>query len=241
MDSESTESQIIDTDSFLKICIIVFLSGLVLLFVYNRMWYKDNNPNDARFRDSLSVSTIVDHHNENNNDRIHKCVIPNIYYPEIEELVKNKELIMDELIDIIKSGLWSTLEKSSEHDNSRNLFGLILEGETIEENVSRCLNTYKLIKDISGLINAGFSCLEPYTETPYHNDKDDSYYRVHVPLIVPDVPDEDIRLDVYDNNNKIKLNWKTDYFVFDDTCFHQAFNNTDRHRIVLLLDIERRV
>ena len=205
-------------------------------------------------------------------EKQHKCVISNSHYPEIQEVVDNKDMILDELSDIIINENWSTWGSSydkkklsevprfsdmSKTDKMKHLlsnrkrlgdeqswkvFGLILEKFVITENVTRCPKTYDLVKNIPGLINAGFSCLEPHSKTPYHNDKDDRFYRVHVPLIIPDVPDDEIRLDVYDDKKQlIKLNWKTNYFVFNDNCFHQAFNNTDRHRIVLLLDIERRI
>ena len=30
-----------------------------------------------------------------------------------------------------------------------------------------------------------------------------------------------------------------DYFIFDDTCFHRAYNNTKNNRFVLIIDIKR--
>ena len=200
-----------------------------------------------------------------------KCIISNDLYPEIQEIVNNKENILSELAELIIKQKWSvwgsgynkieqdivprfsdmSTKNKIDHlannmqklgnDHKWKIFGLILEKQPILENISKCPDTYQMIHNIKGLINAGFSCLEPHTSTPYHNDSDERFYRIHIPLIVPDVPDDEIRLDVYDENkNLIKLNWKTDYFVFNDNCYHQALNNTDYHRIVLLLDIERR-
>ena len=40
------------------------------------------------------------------------------------------------------------------------------------------------------------------------------------------------------NNDIIKWNIY-EYFIFDDTCFHQAWNNTDENRFVLIIDIKR--
>lgn len=239
-------------------CIIVLLLLVSIIFV---------NMNNKSSKD-----TTCDKSKVNGIETQHKCVISNTHYPEIQDVVDNKDLILDELSDIIINQNWSTwgssydqkelenvprfsdMEKGDKikhllsnkkrlgDEQSWKVFGLILETEPIKENVIRCPKTYELIKNIPGLINAGFSCLEPHSKTPYHNDKDDRFYRVHVPLIVPDVPDDEIRLDVYDDQKQIvQLNWKTNYFVFNDNCFHQAFNNTDRHRIVLLLDVARRV
>lgn len=198
----------------------------------------------------------------------HQCVIPNSKYPEIQEIVSNRQIIFRELVHILKTDRWSVWGKSYDKQDIKNvprfsdlsteekmkhldsekgpvsdgnawrLYGLILEQRPFEHNIKECPETYRLIRNIPGLINAGFSCLEPNSKTPYHNDCDKRFYRVHVPLIVPK---GDVRLDVFgDNRKKITLDWNRDFFVFDDTCYHQAFNNTDQHRIVLLLDIARR-
>jgi hypothetical protein len=238
------------------------IGGIVVLFLIFTMIFVGMRTNSSKYVESVLSSKSV----------YHKCIIPNFYYPEIQEVVDNKNTIIDELSNIIINENWSTwgasynqtqltdvprfsdmnkfdkikylLTNTTRLGNEERwkIFGLIIEKEPIVENVYKCPKTYDFVKSIPGLINAGFSCLEPHSKTPYHNDTDDRFYRVHIPLIIPDVSDDDIRLDVYDDKKQlIKLNWKTNYFVFNDNCFHQAFNNTDRHRIVLLLDIERRI
>lgn len=198
----------------------------------------------------------------------HQCIIPNTRYPEIDKIIKNKNIIMKELDKIFKERKWtiwgdcgndenvenipkfsdmSTYEKLKHMEakqkpitdsRSWKLFGLILEGKGFDENTKECPETYKLIKEIPGLINAGFSCLEPGSKTPYHRDADKRFYRIHIPLIVPK---GDVRLDVWDDDDVlISMDWNRDFFVFDDTCYHQAFNSTDQYRIVLLLDIKRK-
>jgi beta-hydroxylase len=203
------------------------------------------------------------------------CLIPNNYYPEINNIIKNKKIILNELDYLIENKEWSIwdsavnekeLEKTPRFsDLSTNdkiihfeknkekiklsdskkwkIYGLILEKKPIIENINNCINAFNLIKDISGLINAGFSCLESHSSTPYHCDKDERFYRIHIPLIIPNNPinSRKIWMDLYDKSNiKNQLFWNTDYFVFDDTCYHQAFNYTNQNRIILLLDIERR-
>jgi aspartyl/asparaginyl beta-hydroxylase (cupin superfamily) len=210
----------------------------------------------------------------NNSCKNHKCLISNNFYPEINNIIKNKNIILNELFYLIENKEWSIwgnstnnkvlneiprfselttdekiihFEKNKEKiiNNSNNskkwkIYGLILEKKPIIENINNCISTFNLIKDIPGLINAGFSCLESHSSTPYHSDKDNRFYRIHIPLIIPNDSSK-TWMDIYDNsNNKIQLFWNTDYFVFDDTCYHQAFNNTDFNRIILLLDIERK-
>ena len=208
--------------------------------------------------------------------KTNNCIIPNNYYPEINNIIKNKNIILNDLNYLIENKEWSIwgsalnkkildetprfsdlttndkiihFEKNKEKINNSNdskkwkIYGLILEKKPIIENINNCINTFNLIKNISGLINAGFSCLESHSLTPYHCDKDERFYRIHIPLIIPNdaINLSKIWMDLYDKSNiKNQLFWNTDYFVFDDTCYHQAFNNTDLNRFILILDIERR-
>ena len=87
------------------------------------------------------------------------------------------------------------------------------------------------IKEIPNIINAGFSCLEPNVETSLHKGHNNKIVRVHIPMIIPD-GDTAIKID-----NKIVKWHNNDYFIFDDTFYHQAWNRTNNNRIVLLIDV----
>ena len=175
------------------------------------------------------------------------CVVSNNMYPEINDIIMQKSVILDELTEIIKSGIWSHWSNRPERDNTNvekdkkwKIYNLILERQIINHNISMCPETYNIIKDISGLINASFSCLEPHCIIPYHGDSDTRFYRIHIPIIVPiSATFDDLGMIIKDKKNN-RLSWSTDYFVFNNTCEHKAFNNTDYHQIILLLDIERR-
>lgn len=146
---------------------------------------------------------------------------------EIKDIVEQKEQILEELVSVIKI------------DNNWRSFNLILDKTLINSNINVCRDTYNLVKNVQGLINAGFTCLEPHTKISYHNDNNHSY-KVYIPIIVPEVGDDKIGLIVYDNdrnNDLVNLN-KKDYYVFDNEYHYQAYNNTDYHQIVLILDIE---
>jgi aspartyl/asparaginyl beta-hydroxylase (cupin superfamily) len=180
--------------------------------------------------------------NDNSTTTEGKCIVSNDLYPEIKSIMDNRDIVIDELVEIIKDRAWSVQEQESGDGYVENKsFDLIVENEPNKKNINRCVATYNMIKNIPGLINAKFSCLEPHSETSYNNDPDTRFHRVHVPLIVPEVHDDAIRLDIYDkDDNLIKMNWKSDYFVLNVYCYNQAFNATDYHRIVLLLDIVKR-
>lgn len=187
-----------------------------------------------------------------------KCIVPNSYFPEITSIVSKNEMIMDELVNIIKSGIdnWPKLDNDSDpkgclsSDINYKHFALILNKEAISENILKCPNTYDLIKNVPGLINAVFLCLEPLTHISQNKsniDNIDSNYRVHIPLIPPEnsnIHNDEVMMDIYNNENqeKTRLNWlnlKTGFFVYNTLCYNQLFNNTDRHMITLALDIKR--
>ena len=200
----------------------------------------------------------------------HKCIIPNSMYPELNILTNNKEIILKELKPILKKdwSIWAESQNGNKipcptlssmnynevmkHINKRKeklnlktkiwkLYGIIHEGIPLKDNIKFCPKTFEMIKQIPGVINATFSCLEPGTKTRLHQDEDDRFYRVHIPLIIPE---GNVAFMVFDNkgNKKVK-DWKQnsgEHFIFNDTCLHMAYNFTDKLRVVLLLDLKVR-
>lgn len=191
------------------------------------------------------------------------CIIENELYPELFILFENKNIIIDELENIKNTNKWTKWDKYDEigrnitpiftkmnfeeilkriKDNenylntekhSWRIFGLILDGHIMESNIMFMPNTMKLLNNIPNIINAGISCLEPHVQTSMHKDFNDSFYRCHIPLYIPN---GDCAIKI--GNDIIK--WYMDkYFIFDDTCYHQAWNNTNENRFVFILDIKR--
>ena len=66
-----------------------------------------------------------------------------------------------------------------------SLYGLILFGESIARGQRACPQTAAVLDQIPGVINAGFSCLGPKSETGWHDDVDRGFDRLHLPLVVP--------------------------------------------------------
>ena len=71
-------------------------------------------------------------------------------------------------------------------NNSWRIFGLILNEQISESNVELMPNTMKLLFNIPNIINAGISCLEPHVKTLRHKDFNESFFRCHIPLYIPD-------------------------------------------------------
>jgi beta-hydroxylase len=96
----------------------------------------------------------------------------------------------------------------------------------------KCPFTANLIKECfpMGHGTAGFSRFKPNTIVSPHRGYQGKFLRAHLGL---EVPAGDCALKVEDSI----LNWEEGkMFVFDDRKTHQAWNKTDKERVVLLLD-----
>jgi aspartyl/asparaginyl beta-hydroxylase (cupin superfamily) len=75
-----------------------------------------------------------------------------------------------------------------------------------------------------------FSILQPHTHIPAHNGVANFRLLCHLPLIVP----EGCRFRVGSRH----LSWRLgEAFVFDDTIEHEAWNDGDQMRTVMIFDI----
>jgi hypothetical protein len=206
------------------------------------------------------------HKNHQSNELNHPCIIPNSKYPILELIFNQKHIIINELKNLLKNNKWSNFDPYAKQNKNRpifsqmthsevithikynenylntdnenggnwRIFGLVLNGCVYNENAIMCPQTTKLLKLCGDkLVNATISCLEPGYETTVHRDYDKSFYRCHIPLIIPK-GDCGIKI----GNQTVRWNMN-EYFIFDDTCYHNAWNNTKSNRFVLLIDIKR--
>ncbi|MCH2172394.1 aspartyl/asparaginyl beta-hydroxylase domain-containing protein [Myxococcota bacterium] len=126
-------------------------------------------------------------------------------------------------------------------------------GKFIEENCRHAPRTTDLLRKIPGVYTAFFSVLEPRQHIAPHWGYYKGFVRYHLGISIP-----------YDNTNGecyIRVNsdpevnrgrqfdrigegdiyyWKNgEGVVFDDTHMHEAFNDSDRVRVVLFMDLRR--
>jgi aspartyl/asparaginyl beta-hydroxylase (cupin superfamily) len=109
-------------------------------------------------------------------------------------------------------------------------------GKRVEENLARCPETARALAalplaDIGGLCpNAMFSALAPKAHIPPHNGETNARVVAHLPLIVP----EGCRY-------RVGFDWRQwrvgQTLIFDDTIEHEAFNDSDELRVVLIFDL----
>ena len=115
-------------------------------------------------------------------------------------------------------------------------FHLYKMGERIDANADRCPKTMELLStapqpQMPGRTpSAMFSLLKPRTRIPPHNGVTNARLVVHLPLIVPEKCGFRVG-----NDTREWVPGKA--WVFDDTVEHEAWNESDKLRVVLIFDI----
>ncbi|MEO0457758.1 MAG: aspartyl/asparaginyl beta-hydroxylase domain-containing protein [Cyanobacteria bacterium P01_A01_bin.114] len=102
-------------------------------------------------------------------------------------------------------------------------------------NCQQCPQTWALLQQIPGLQAAFFSILAPGKHIPEHRGKHKGLIRYHLGLRVPE-PVGGCRIRVGD---EIRHWAEGESLIFDDTFYHEAWNETEDYRVVLFLDIAR--
>lgn len=170
-------------------------------------------------------------------------------FPSLEALMGKTDVIRGELLALLQSesdrfrpyvaykpgepvNQWRELN----HSPRWSAFHLWRGGSPVQENRERCPETAKLLADagmvtIDGLCpNAMFSALAPHTHIPPHNGETNARLVAHLPLVVPDGCRFRVGFEV--------RRWKVgEVLVFDDTIEHEAFNDSDELRVVLIFDV----
>jgi aspartate beta-hydroxylase len=110
-------------------------------------------------------------------------------------------------------------------------------GRLIEEHAARCPRTVEALAENAPMCIVPdrapvsfFSALKPGTHIAAHHGATNSRLTVHMPLIIP--PDCALRV-----GGETHV-WKPGELVmFDDTILHEAWNHSDRLRVVLIFDV----
>jgi aspartyl/asparaginyl beta-hydroxylase (cupin superfamily) len=142
-------------------------------------------------------------------------MVPYIQYPERVPLGQWRELN--------RSPKWTAIH-------------LLQNGQRVETNARHCPVTMEAIArlpqpDIPGASpNAMFSLLAPKTRIPPHTGVANVRLVCHLPLIVP--------ANCGFRCGETRLEWTVGKaFVFDDTIEHEAWNDSDELRVVLIVDL----
>lgn len=122
------------------------------------------------------------------------------------------------------------------HSRAWSTFHLFRGGQPVEDNLARCPRTAEALRLVDQVYLAGtcpnamFSVLAPKTRIPPHHGESNARLVAHLPLVVP----EGCLFRVgYDNRR-----WtEGEVLVFDDTIEHEASNDSDQIRVVLIFDV----
>lgn len=122
------------------------------------------------------------------------------------------------------------------HSPRWNSYFLWRNGQPVERHLQACPETAQALAavdmaDIDGQCpNAMFSLLAPHTHIPPHQGETNARVVVHLPLIVP----EHCRYRVGFEHRRWKVG---EVLVFDDSIEHEARNDSDELRVVLIFDV----
>jgi aspartate beta-hydroxylase len=127
---------------------------------------------------------------------------------------------------------WAALNRSKQW----SVYSLWHDGAPVETHTARCPHAARVLEqmplcDIPGWApGAYFSVLQPRTHLPPHTGSTNTRVIVHLPLLVPD----GCRFRVGSQTRSVE---KGRAWVFDDSIEHEAWNDSDIPRVILIFDI----
>lgn len=170
-------------------------------------------------------------------------------FPELAQLESQTTAILDEFSRLIAAEAadivpyiqysdqvplrqWQALN----HSRDWSAIHLVQNGRLVEANARHCPRAMAAIEQLpqpridGASPNVMFSMLAPRTRIPAHSGVANTRLVCHLPLIVP--PGCGFRV-----GDSVR-EWRPgEAFVFDDTIEHEAWNDSDQLRVVLILDL----
>jgi len=208
----------------------------------------------GRFRDSLDIMVGRKKRYDSRSEIYHFPYLAPIEFfdradfPWLDPIEQATDQIRDEFIGVLNAEEGFTPYISYPQDVPHNQFAelnnsprwsafhLYKMGQRIDENAAKCPKTMAALEgapkpDQPGRTPAAmFSLLKPKTRIPPHNGVTNTRLVTHLALIIP----EACRFRV---GNDIRRWVPGKAWVFDDTIEHEAWNDSDKLRVVLIFDI----
>lgn len=150
-----------------------------------------------------------------------------------DQLQKHWKTIRDEFNALDpKFILHAPWENLYDQEKQWDMFGIYALEKKKERNAVRCPMTTQCLEKIPGMTTGGFSVLGPHTHIKPHVGYTGEVLRCHLGLIIP----EHCAIRVGDETRQ----WQEGkVLVFDDTVEHEAWNKSDKMRVILLLDFKK--
>jgi aspartate beta-hydroxylase len=171
----------------------------------------------------------------------------NLYFPEHELFAHNWHRIRDECLGAIQDvasvpqfhELMEEQRPLSTHGGKYwRMFLLKAYGSNHRRNQARCPFTTSLLKRAGSVQSATFSILEGRKHIPVHRGPFRGVLRYHLGLVIPRKADGS-------SSNRLKIDGTTyelkegGEMLWDDTYPHEAWNDSEEVRAVLILDVIR--
>ena len=183
-------------------------------------------------------------------------------YPELRRLEASYEAVRDECLELLRekdritdiSVLGGDYTGGGIHAIRWKSF-VFKSGDFIEANCRLAPRTAELLRDIPGVYTAFFSILDPHQYVTPHYGYYKGILRYHLGVIIPgDNADRSawLRVNSSPEANEIRqkslidkgerYHWRNgEGVIFDDFHLHDAANDSDEVRVVLWLDIARKM
>ena len=122
------------------------------------------------------------------------------------------------------------------HDSRWSSLWLWKDGVAQEEPMARCPETTAVLSRLPLADQPGFaptalfSALAPHTRIPPHTGSTNSRLLVHLPLVLPGPAGFRV-------GNEVRTWHIGEAWAFDDTIEHEAWNDADETRVILIFDI----
>lgn len=150
-------------------------------------------------------------------------------------LKDNYAVIKDEIVSYYNSGKEGFAPMYVPHDYQNinwqvlNFYGFTLKNI---DNIKKFPKLNAVLLQIPNMVGAQISVLKPHTRILAHISGSNALIRYHLGILIPGkYPDIGIRVRTED-----KCWEEGGVFAFSESHRHFAWNNTDKHRIVLLVD-----
>ena len=171
------------------------------------------------------------------------------HFPWLEQLEAETEAIRDELSVLLAEGLpgfapYVDYEAGTPENQFKELnrsdrwssLWLWRDGKRQESAITRCPHTARVLEQLPLADQPGFaptalfSALAPHTRIPPHTGSTNARLLVHLPLILPGPAGFRV--------GNERREWRIgEAWAFDDTIEHEAWNNADETRVILIFDI----
>lgn len=174
---------------------------------------------------------------------------PRELFPWLPDLEAATDVIREELMGLLEGQMdafapyiafppGAPVNQWEELNHSRRWSSIFLwkDGERQDAVCARCPRTAALLENLPMARQEGFapvamfSVLEPHTHIPAHTGSTNVRLLTHLPLILPG----EARFRVGNDMRRWRMG---EAWVFDDTIEHEAWNDADEMRVILIFDV----